>query len=146
MQAGKFPKINKRAGWNKAVQVGIFQKINKLCSTFIRETRVCRNINCWKRNIYVLPRIFKAAGCLLDFPTQSLIQNKTGFTGQVFSKRIEITPQIYIRIFEEHMAWGQQVHCWGSFLTCIGSSGLMRTLWMSEMTPFRVPVLKPFFL
>ena len=40
MQAGKFPKINKRAGWNKAVQVGIFQKINKLCSTFIRETRV----------------------------------------------------------------------------------------------------------
>ena len=24
MQAGKFPKINKRAGWNKAVQVGIF--------------------------------------------------------------------------------------------------------------------------
>ena len=40
MQAGKFPKINKRAGWNKAVQVGIFQKINKMCSTFIRETRV----------------------------------------------------------------------------------------------------------
>ena len=40
MQAGKFPKINKRAGWNKAVQVGYFQKINKMCSTFIRETRV----------------------------------------------------------------------------------------------------------
>ena len=38
--SGKFFKINKRAGWNKAVQVGIFQKINKLCSTFIRETRV----------------------------------------------------------------------------------------------------------
>ena len=25
-QAGKFPKINKRAGCNKAMQVGIFQK------------------------------------------------------------------------------------------------------------------------
>ena len=32
----KFSKINKRAGWNKAVQVGIFLKINKLCSMFIR--------------------------------------------------------------------------------------------------------------
>ena len=40
IQAGKFPKINKRAGWNKAVQVGYFQKIDKMCSTFIRETRV----------------------------------------------------------------------------------------------------------
>ena len=26
MQAGNFPKINKRAGCNKAMQVGIFQK------------------------------------------------------------------------------------------------------------------------
>ena len=26
MQAGKFPKINKCAGYNKAMQVGIFQK------------------------------------------------------------------------------------------------------------------------
>ena len=26
MQAGKFPRINKRAGCNKAMQVGIFQK------------------------------------------------------------------------------------------------------------------------
>ena len=40
VHAGKFPKINKRAGWNKAVQVGIFKKNNKMCSTFIRETRV----------------------------------------------------------------------------------------------------------
>ena len=33
MQAGKFPKINKRAGCNKAVQVGIFQKsiVKKPC-------------------------------------------------------------------------------------------------------------------
>ena len=33
VQAGKFPKINKRAGCNKAVQVGIFQKsiVKKPC-------------------------------------------------------------------------------------------------------------------
>ena len=40
VQVGKFLKINKRAGGNKGVQAGIFQKINKMCSTFIRETRV----------------------------------------------------------------------------------------------------------
>ena len=40
MQAGKFSKINKRAGGNKTVQVGYFQKINKLCSMFIRYSRV----------------------------------------------------------------------------------------------------------
>ena len=40
MQAGKISKINKRAGGNKAVQVGKFQKINNLCSTFIRYSRV----------------------------------------------------------------------------------------------------------
>ena len=27
VQAGKSPKINKRAGWNKAVQVGIFHSL-----------------------------------------------------------------------------------------------------------------------
>ena len=27
VQAGKFSNINKRAGWNKAVQVGIFEKL-----------------------------------------------------------------------------------------------------------------------
>ena len=42
MQDGKIPKINKRAGWNKAVQVGIFQKNNKMCSMIIREVRVNR--------------------------------------------------------------------------------------------------------
>ena len=35
----KVSKINKRAGWNKAMQAGIFQKIDKLCSTFIKQTR-----------------------------------------------------------------------------------------------------------
>ena len=39
MKKGKISKINKRAGGNKAVQVGIFQKINKLCSTFITYSR-----------------------------------------------------------------------------------------------------------
>ena len=38
--SGKFSKIKKCAGWNKAVQAGILQKIDKLCSTFIRQTRV----------------------------------------------------------------------------------------------------------
>ena len=33
----KFSKIDLCAGWNKGVvQVGFFQNINKLCSTFIR--------------------------------------------------------------------------------------------------------------
>ena len=27
LQDGKFPKINKRAGWNKAVQVGILENL-----------------------------------------------------------------------------------------------------------------------
>ena len=37
----KFQKINKLAGCNKAMQVGNFQKINNLCSTFIRYSKVC---------------------------------------------------------------------------------------------------------
>ena len=35
VQVGKFSKINNCADWNKSVQAGIFQKINKLCSTTI---------------------------------------------------------------------------------------------------------------
>ena len=35
-----FPKLIKCAGWNKGVQVGIFQKINKICCMIIREVRV----------------------------------------------------------------------------------------------------------
>ena len=38
VQVGKFSKINNCADWNKDVQAGIFPKINKLCSTTIRET------------------------------------------------------------------------------------------------------------
>ena len=40
VQVGKFSKINNCADWNKDVQAGIFLKINKLCSTFIRKIRV----------------------------------------------------------------------------------------------------------
>ena len=36
----KFPKFNKRAGWNKDVQDGKFPKINKICCTIIRQVRV----------------------------------------------------------------------------------------------------------
>ena len=38
--AWKFPKINKSAGFNKTMQVGIFQKLIGTCCTFIRYTRV----------------------------------------------------------------------------------------------------------
>ena len=40
MNIGKISKINKRAGGNKAIQVGNFQKTNDLCSSFIRCSRV----------------------------------------------------------------------------------------------------------
>ena len=40
VQAGKILKINKLAGWNKAVQDGIFQKSNKIYCMIIRDTRV----------------------------------------------------------------------------------------------------------
>ena len=38
------------------------------------------------------------------------------------------------------------VSSWESFLAFVGSSGLMWTLWMSEMTPSKAPILKPFVL
>ena len=34
LQAGEFPKVDKRAGWNTAVQVGIFQKIGTIENKF----------------------------------------------------------------------------------------------------------------
>ena len=40
VQAGKFLNINNCADLNKPVQAGSFENINKLCSTFIQETRV----------------------------------------------------------------------------------------------------------
>ena len=40
LQVGKFSKINNCADWNKDVQARIFPKINKLCSTTIREIKL----------------------------------------------------------------------------------------------------------
>ena len=40
MQAGILSRINKHAGGNKAMQVGIFQTIDNMCSRFIRYSRV----------------------------------------------------------------------------------------------------------
>ena len=37
-------KLNKSAGWNKGVQVGKFQKFNKVCCTIIQETKVSTDI------------------------------------------------------------------------------------------------------
>ena len=42
VQDGKSLKINKRAGWNKGVQDGLFQKKNKVCCTIIRYFKVIR--------------------------------------------------------------------------------------------------------
>ena len=67
------------------------------------------------------------------------------FTCDFFEERNEITPQIHIHKFEELTAWGQ-VSCWRSFLSSIGSSGLMRTLWMSEIIPCKTPILNPLVL
>ena len=36
--------------------------------------------------------------------------------------------------------------CWGSFLTSIGFSGFMLTLWMSGMNQSKAPILKPYVL
>ena len=40
MQVGNLTEINKRAGWNKGVQVGKFLKFNKICCTIIRDLKV----------------------------------------------------------------------------------------------------------
>ena len=45
-------------------------------------------------------------------------------------------------MFEERTAWGW-MPCWWTFRTSIGSSGSVRTLWM---TPSKAPILKLFFL
>ena len=66
-------------------------------------------------------------------------------TDNYFEEWNEITPQTHIRKFEERAAWGWGP-AWGSFLISIGSSGLVQTLCMSEMTPSKAHVLKPFIL
>ena len=43
MKVGKISKIDKHAGGNKAMQNGNFLKIDNLCRTFIRYSRVLTN-------------------------------------------------------------------------------------------------------
>ena len=85
----------------------------------------------------------------LDFPWKIVKKilnriwqvNISCFTGQVFSKRIKITPQSQIQKLEEHRVLGW-VPCWGSILTSTVFALTKRTLWMLEMTPSKAPVLK----
>ena len=66
-------------------------------------------------------------------------------TGNFFEEWNEITPQIGIRKFEEQTPL-ERVSLTQSFLTFIGSSELVRTLWMSEITASKAPDYKPFVL
>ena len=43
-----FQKLIKRAGWNKTMQAGFFQKINKMCCMFIRQTGVLNLLINWQ--------------------------------------------------------------------------------------------------
>ena len=62
-------------------------------------------------------------------------------TSEVFGDWNEITPQIHIRKFEKQTAGG-----WVPWLTSSVSELTQRTLWMSEMTTSKAPVLKPVVL
>ena len=48
MQVGNLTEINKRAGWNKGVQVGKFLKFNKICCTIIRDLKVHTLLNSYE--------------------------------------------------------------------------------------------------
>ena len=68
VQAGKFPGINKRAGCNKAVQVGIFQEsiVKKTCrlEKFQKLINVQDVIRPCRLDFF--KKIIKRAACLLD--------------------------------------------------------------------------------
>ena len=68
VQAGKFPGINKRAGCNKAVQVGIFQEsiVKKTCrlENFQKLINVQDVIRPCRLDFF--KKIIKRAACLLD--------------------------------------------------------------------------------
>ena len=72
-------------------------------------------------------------------------KEKHHHTGQVFPKRIKITPKIHIKKIKERTAWGQ-VPSWESFLTSTEPALTQRTLWMSDMIPSKAPVLKLYVL
>ena len=52
---------------------------------------------------------------LMTISPLDVYSRQTFITGQVFSKRIEITPQIHVKKFEEQSAWVRGVCC-GAFL------------------------------
>ena len=68
MQAGKIPKINKRAGWNKAVQAGIFHfllvKIKVFAWNFPKLINVKDGIRPCRLEFF--KKIIKFAARLLD--------------------------------------------------------------------------------
>ena len=68
VQAGKIPKINKRAGWNKAVQVGIFHflllKIKVLAWNFPKLINVQDGIRPCRLEFF--KKLIKCAARLLD--------------------------------------------------------------------------------
>ena len=118
----------------------------------------CREVakswqNCIDRRNLVWIRIVNVPKILKNGDTYLHIAAKTGqvkvynsiLTGDFFEEWNKITPQIHIRKFEELMAW-ERLSCWESFLTSTGSALTQRTLWMSEMTPNKTPVLKSLVL
>ena len=78
VQAGKFPGINKRAGCNKAVQVGIFQEsiVKKTCrlEKFQKLINVQDVIRPCRLDFF--KKIIKRAACLLDRLEYSSLSNK----------------------------------------------------------------------
>ena len=78
---------------------------------------------CIKLNFFLLSIVsqdqWKKADCMIKnvLGDDGLFTVSPEVTGQVFSKRIKITPQFHIRRFEEQTTW-ERVPCWESFLTC----------------------------
>ena len=138
MQAGKFLKINKRAGWNKAVQVGIFKKLLKWNACRLENFPKLINVQDGIRpcRLEFFKKLISCAARLLK-----RLEYRSGFS----QKGLKSLPQIHIRKFEEYIAWGR-VSYWGLFLTSTGSALTQITLWMSEMNPRKAPILKPFVL
>ena len=84
VQAGKFPGINKRAGCNKAVQVGIFQEsiVKKTCrlEKFQKLINVQDVIRPCRLDFF--KKIIKRAACLLD---------RLEYIGKVYCVMLNIT-------------------------------------------------------
>ena len=68
VQAGKFPGINKRAGCNKAVQVGIFQEsiVKKTCRLEKFQKLINMQDVIRPCRLDFFKKIIKHAACLLD--------------------------------------------------------------------------------